>query len=167
MLLTVLQHPDPRLRIKARPVEAFTPRHQELADDLFETMYAAKAIGLAASQVDVHEQLVVLDVSEGRDQPELFVNAQVLERSTPGLVEESCLSLPGVVASVQRPTVIRIRAMAKDGSWYERSLEGLLAVCLQHELDHLEGRLFIDRLPFFERLRVRRRLRSHLAGAGA
>jgi peptide deformylase len=158
-LLKILEHPDPRLRTKAQPVAAFTPQLAQLVADLFETMYASKAIGLAATQVDVHQRLLVSDVSGDQSAPELFINPEIVSRSTPGMVEESCLSVPGIVASVERATKVRVRAVDRSGQVYERDVEDLLAVCLLHELDHLDGQLFIDRLPFLERMRVRQKLK--------
>jgi peptide deformylase len=151
--LPILEYPDPRLRTRARPVGAFTPELSRLADDLFETMYAARAIGLAATQVDVHLRLVAIDVSGRAESPELFIDPEVVETSQPGMVEESCLSLPGIVGNVGRATRVRVRAIDRDGRTYLRDLEGVLAVCLLHEIDHLDGILFTDRLSFFERLR--------------
>jgi peptide deformylase len=158
-LLKILEHPDPRLRTKAQPVGLFTPQLARLVEDMFETMYAAKAIGLAATQVDVHQRLLVADVSGNQSAPELFINPEILARSTPGMVEESCLSVPGIVANVERATKVRVRAVDRQGQPYEREVEDLLAVCLLHELDHLAGQLFIDRLPFLERMRVRQKLK--------
>jgi peptide deformylase len=162
--LAILEHPDPRLRTKATPVRAFTPALARLAEDMFETMYATKAIGLAATQIDVRERLLVIDVSDAQDAPELFVNPEIIGTSATGIVEESCLSLPGIVGNVQRATKVRMRGVDREGASYERELEGLLAVALQHEIDHLDGRLFVDRLSFFARLRLRGRLRSAKGG---
>jgi len=155
----ILEYPDPRLNLRSQPVEAFGPGLARLVDDLFETMYAARAIGLAAPQVNVHQRVLTLDVSERRNQPEVFINPEVLARRYPGMVEESCLSVPGFVASVPRYTRIQVRAFDRAGNASVRELEGQIAVCLLHEIDHLEGKLFIDRLPFFRRRRVRRQLR--------
>jgi len=165
--LAVLEYPDPRLRTKARPVSAFDESLQRLIADMFETMYAARGIGLAASQVDVHLQVITIDISEDANSPQVFINPIILSRGNIGLVEESCLSLPGVLVDVRRATQLRVRAQDTAGSLYDRDLEGVPAVCLQHEMDHLDGRLFVDRLSLFKRLRIRRRLglsrRSHAA----
>jgi peptide deformylase len=169
--LTILEYPDRRLRTKARPVSSFDATLQRLIADMFETMYAARGIGLAASQVDVHLRVIAIDASAQADTPEVFVNPKILSRGKIGLVEESCLSLPGVVANVQRATQVRVRAQDAVGSFHDRDLEGLPAVCLQHEMDHLDGRLFVDHLSWFKRLQIRRRSRlgrlSHAASEPA
>jgi len=152
--LAVLEYPDPRLRIVASPVQVFDTALSQLIDDLLETMYAASAIGLAATQVDVHRQVVVLDVSGNASAPQVFINPEVLARDTPGMVEESCLSVPGVVDVVPRATRLRVRALDPTGASSERRVEGLAAVCLLHEMDHLAGRLFVDHLSYFKRLRL-------------
>lgn len=156
----ILEYPDPRLALRSQPVEAFGPDLARLVDDLLETMYAARAIGLAAPQVDVRQRVLTIDVSERQNQPEVFINPEVLARKYLGMVEESCLSVPGFVASVPRFTRIQVRVFDRSGSARVRELEGQMAVCLLHEIDHLEGKLFIDRLPFFRRRRVRRQLRA-------
>ncbi len=156
--LDILAYPDPRLRMKALPVREFDDALARLIDDLFETLYAARGIGLAATQVNVQLLLIVIDVSEDRSKPEVFINPQILARDQIGLVEESCLSVPGIVENVARATALTVRAVDRRGTPYMRDLDGLLAVCLQHEIDHLDGTLFVDRLPFFKRLRTRRRL---------
>jgi peptide deformylase len=158
--LPLLQYPDPRLRLRAAPISSWSDELEQLASDMFETMYATRAIGLAAPQVGAAVCLVVLDVSEHKDQPELFINPEVVEGRRVGMVEESCMSVPGVVGSVARPTRTRVRAVDREGTPYERALEDLAAVCLSHEIDHLGGVLFVDRLSFFSRLRVRRTLRE-------
>ena len=159
-LLKIIEHPDPRLRTRAQPVAVFTPQLARLVEEMFETMYAARAIGLAATQVDVHQRLLVADVSADQRAPELFINPEIVSCSRPGMVEESCLSVPGIVASVERATRVRVRAVDRAGQVYERAVEDLLAVCLLHEVDHLDGQLFIDRLPFLERMRVRQKLKA-------
>jgi peptide deformylase len=156
--LTILEYPDPRLRTKARPVTAVTPELATLIDDMFETMNATRAIGLAATQVDVHVRIVTIDVSGEGSGPELFINPEIVSKRTTALVEESCMSLPGFVAKVERAIRVRVRAVDREGRPYERDLEDLLAVCLQHEIDHLDGKLFVDRLPFFARLRAKKQL---------
>jgi peptide deformylase len=156
--LKILEYPDPRLKARALPVVDFGPAFQRLADDLVETLHASGGIGLAAPQVAAPLQALVIDVSPDRRAPRLFANPKVLERSAVGIVEESCLSVPGIVENVRRHTRVRAQACGRDGTPFECELEGLEAVCLLHELDHLEGKLFIDRLGFYQRLRVRRRL---------
>jgi peptide deformylase len=157
-LLSILAYPDPRLRVRAAPVQRFDAALERLVDDMFETMYASRAIGLAASQVDVHRQVVTIDVSGRGAAPEVYVNPRLLEQRRPCLVEESCLSVPGVVELVRRPTVLRVRAQDRRGVVHERELSGLSAACLGHEMDHLAGRLFIDRLSLIKRLRMRAQL---------
>jgi peptide deformylase len=156
--LSILEYPDPRLRIRAEPVLAFDAALACLIEDLVETLQASGGIGLAATQVGVPRRIVAIDVSEKRDAPEVFINPEILSSSHPGRVEESCLSLPGIVGTVKRATRLRVRALDRGGAPFERSADGLLAVCLQHEIDHLGGRLFVDRLPLLRRLSASRRL---------
>jgi peptide deformylase len=156
--LPVLAYPDRRLRLAAQPVGELTPELERLVEDMFETMYATNAIGLAAPQVDVHKRIVTIDVSGDRSAPELFVNPVIVSASRMAMVEESCLSVPGIVANVERATRLSVRAVDRTGATYERDLEDLLAVCLQHEIDHLDGKLFVDRLPLLTRFRVKRKL---------
>jgi peptide deformylase len=158
MRRAVLAHPDPRLRTVARPVTEFDAALSQLVDDLLETMYAARAIGLSATQVDVHQRVAVLDVSADGSAPQVYVNPEVLSQDTIGMVEESCMSVPGVLDSVRRATRLRVRAQGRDGVPFERRVEGMHAVCLLHEIDHLDGRLFVDRLSWLRRLRWRRTL---------
>jgi peptide deformylase len=156
----VLVDPDPRLRQRCRPVEAFDGALDALVHDLLDTMYAAPAIGLSAPQLGVPLRVVVLDVSPDRSAPEVFVNPEVLEQGMLALVEESCLSVPGVVANVRRNIRARVRAFDRRGQPFEAALADLRAVCLLHEVDHLEGRLFTDRLPAWRRLMLRLRGRA-------
>ncbi len=169
-LLPILEYPDPRLRTKALPVTVFDAALQRRIDDLFETMYAAPGIGLAATQVDWHQRLIVIDVSEQSDQREVFINPQILSREGQALGEEGCLSVPGIYDDVQRAERVRVRAQDATGKVIERDLEGILAVCLQHEMDHLEGRLFVDYLSELKRQRIRKKLdkerRERAAGRG-
>jgi peptide deformylase len=153
--LAILEHPDPRLRRTARPVTEFGAPLQRLVDDMFETMYAARSIGLAATQVDEHLQVIVMDVSGAATDPRVFINPEILSRQGVGMVEEGCLSLPGVQESVQRSLALRVRALDRHGASSEHELEQMHAVCLQHEADHLAGILFIDRLAFWRKLRLR------------
>lgn len=168
-LLTILEYPDPRLRTKAREVLAgdFTAAFQRLLDDMFETMYAAPGVGLAASQVDVHLRFMVIDVSEGRDAPHVFVNPRILRREGVQMCQEGCLSVPGINADVGRAERIRVAALDRHGQPFELDAEGLFAVCIQHEMDHLEGKLFVDYLSPLKQEMVKRRLakqrRAHAA----
>jgi peptide deformylase len=157
-LLTILEYPDPRLRTRARPVEEFDAALGKLIDDMFETMYAAPGIGLAATQVDVHQRLIVIDVSAEHNEPLVFINPEILVRDGVGITEEGCLSVPGVFDEVQRAAKVRVRAQDGTGAVFERDLEGVLAVCLQHEMDHLEGKLFVDYLSDLKRDRIRKKL---------
>jgi peptide deformylase len=156
--LAILEYPDPRLRKTAKPVAAVDDAVRQLAADLLETMYAAKGIGLAATQVDVHRRVLVLDVSEERNQPMVFINPELLSAEGRGPGEEGCLSVPDVYDKVQRATRIRVRALGVDGNSFEMEADGLLAVCIQHEMDHLEGKLFVDYLSELKRQLIRRRL---------
>jgi peptide deformylase len=133
---------------------------RQLIDDLLETMYAAKGVGLAASQVDIHRRVLVLDISDGRDQPMAFVNPEILEAegSAPG--EEGCLSLPGIYDKLERAARVRVRALDRNGEPFELEADGMLAVCIQHEMDHLEGKLFVDYLSELKRQLIRRRLQK-------
>ncbi len=156
--LTILEYPDPRLRTRATPVAAVDARLRELIDDMLETMYAANGIGLAATQIDVHQRLLVADVSEGRNLPQVFINPEILSRDGKATAQEGCLSVPGYYDDVERAERIRVRAQGRDGKTFERDLEGLLAVCVQHEIDHLDGRLFVDYLSEMKRQRVRKKI---------
>ena len=156
--LAILEYPDPRLRKKAAPVTVFDDALRQLADDMLDTMYAARGVGLAATQVDRHVRLIVLDVSDGRDCPLVLVNPELLllEGSGPG--EEGCLSVPGIYDKLTRATHIRARAAGVDGRPFEMDADGLVAVCIQHEMDHLDGKLFVDYLSELKRQLIRRRL---------
>ena len=158
-LLPILEFPDPRLRTKAVPVEQVDDRIRTLVEDMFETMYDAPGIGLAASQVDVHERVIVMDISEDRNDPRVFINPEV-EVLDPelGTYDEGCLSVPGFYETVHRPRRIRVTALDRNGDRYTEELDGLLAICLQHEIDHLEGKLFVDYLSPLKRHRIRSKL---------
>ena len=154
----ILQFPDPRLRTCAKRVEVFDQALQLLIDDMFETMYEAPGIGLAATQIDVHQQVVVIDVSEAGDAPQVFINPELLEvGETSDVAEEGCLSIVGYTDEVERPTTVVVSAQDRQGQPYRLEADGLLARCIQHEVDHLEGRLFIDTLSALKRNRLKRR----------
>ena len=159
-LLDILEFPDPRLRTKARPVapEQIDDAFRALVDDMLETMYAAPGIGLAATQVDVHQRFMVIDVSEDKNQPLLFINPEILDRQGSQVYQEGCLSVPGIFADVERAEQITVRALDRDGQPFEITTDGLLAVCIQHEIDHLDGKVFIDYLSPLKREMVRKRL---------
>ena len=157
-LLPILEFPDPRLRTKAVPVDPVRladPGFQRLLDDMFETMYAAPGIGLAASQVDVHQRFMVIDVSEEKDRPLVFVNPEIVSRAGEQVYQEGCLSVPGIYADVTRAEEIDVRFLDRDGKPQELRVDGLLAVCIQHEMDHLDGKLFVDYLSPLKREMVR------------
>jgi peptide deformylase len=158
-LLQILEFPDPRLRTRALPVKQVTARIQTLIDDMFETMYAAPGIGLAASQVDVHERVIVMDLSDDHSAPRVFINPEikVIDEDL-GSYDEGCLSVPGFYETVQRPKVITVEALDRDGNPFTEELDGLMAICLQHEIDHLEGKLFVDYLSALKRQRIRGKL---------
>jgi len=159
--LPILEFPDPRLRTKAAPVDPAwlaEPATQRLLDDMFETMYEAPGIGLAASQVDVHRRFMVIDVSEERNRPLVFVNPQITAQSGHQVYQEGCLSVPGIFADVTRAGTITVTALDRHGQPFELQADGLLAVCVQHEMDHLEGKLFVDYLSPLKREMVRKKL---------
>ena len=157
-ILKILEYPDPRLRTKAEPVTAVDDEIRRLAADMLETMYAAPGIGLAATQINVHKRMLVADVSEEKDAPHVFINPEIVEERGVETMEEGCLSVPGIYESVSRADWVRVRALGLDGEPFEMELEGLLAVCVQHEMDHLEGKLFVDYLSDLKRQRIRKRL---------
>jgi|TARA_R110000850_G_scaffold145635_1_gene267823 peptide deformylase len=158
-LLEILEYPDPRLRTIAKPVKEVTPQINSLIDDMFETMYDAPGIGLAASQVDQHIQLIVMDISEEKDSPLVFINPEItvldgdLEK-----MQEGCLSVPGFYEDVSRIEHVLIKALDREGNIFELEATGLLAVCIQHEMDHLNGKLFVDYLSTLKRNRIKKKL---------
>jgi peptide deformylase len=156
--LPIVEFPDPRLRTVARPVQAVDGRIRQLIDDMFETMYEAPGIGLAATQVDVHERLLVLDVSEDKSYPMVFINPEILSAEGSQVYQEGCLSVPGIYADVKRAEKIVVRALDRDGQPFELTAEGLLSVCIQHEMDHLAGKVFVDYLSPLKRELVRKKL---------
>lgn len=158
-VLQILEFPDPRLRTVAKPVETVDNSIRTLIDNLYETMYDASGIGLAATQVNVHSRILVMDVSEDHDQPRTFINPEItVLDETLGHYDEGCLSVPGFYEEVQRPQRIRVHALGRDGEPFEEELDGLEAVCLQHEVDHLDGKLFVDYISPLKRQRIRRKL---------
>lgn len=156
--LTILRFPDPRLRKPALPVETVDDRIRTLVSDMLETMYEAPGIGLAATQVNVQKRIVVMDVSEAKNQPLVFINPTLLEKEGESEMEEGCLSVPGFYEAVKRAARVRVSALDRDGDPFELDVSGLLAVCIQHELDHLDGKLFVDYLSALKRDRIRRKL---------
>jgi len=157
--LTILEFPDPRLRTVAAPVKVVDDSIRQLIDDMFETMYDAPGVGLAATQVDVHQQVIVIDVSEEKNQPLVFINPaiEVLDDELREY-DEGCLSVPGFYEPVSRPARVRVRALDRDGNPFELEPEDLLAVCIQHEVDHLRGKLYVDYLTPLKRNRIRHKL---------
>jgi peptide deformylase len=166
--LNILEYPDPRLRTVAQPVTVFDGKLRQLVADMAETMYAAPGIGLAATQVDRHIQLIVIDVSETKDQLRVFVNPRILSASEETVVcEEGCLSVPGIYDEVRRPARVRVQAQDADGKPFELDCEGLLAVCVQHEMDHLSGKVFVDYLSALKQDRIRTKLKKRRAREAA
>lgn len=157
-VLQVLTFPDERLRTVAKPVEKVTPEIQQFIDDMIETMYAEEGIGLAATQVDFHQRIVVIDVSETRDQPMVLINPKITDKRGDDGIEEGCLSVPGARALVPRAHEVSVTAQDRDGNPFSFEAEDLLAICVQHELDHLEGKLFVDYLSPLKRKRIRDKL---------
>ena len=156
--LKILEFPDPKLRTKASPVGDVDDRIRTLIDDMFETMYDAPGIGLAATQVDVHERLLVADVSSDQTEPHALINPVIVEKDGETVSDEGCLSVPGYYEPVKRAEHIRVRFLDRDGKEVEMEAEGLLAICIQHEMDHLDGKLFVDYLSEAKRSRIRKRL---------
>ncbi len=159
--LPILEFPDPRLRtvaVDVSPAQIASAEFQQLLDDMFETMYDAPGIGLAASQVDVHQRFMVIDVSDENNAPMVFINPQIIDRDGEQIYQEGCLSVPGIFADVTRANAITVQAIGRDGQPFELQAEGLLAVCVQHEMDHLLGKLFVDYLSPLKREMVRKKL---------
>lgn len=157
-VLEILHHPDPRLREVAQPVTEFDDALQQFIDDLFETMYAAPGVGLAATQVGDTRRVAVLDCSEEKTDQMVIINPEIIAADDPQVMEEGCLSVPGFSEKIQRNNHIRFRALDRKGEPYEMEAEGLLAQCIQHELDHLDGKLYIDKLSSLKRDRIRKKL---------
>lgn len=160
--LPILRYPDPRLYTVAKPVAVVDDRIRRLADDMLETMYAADGVGLAATQVDVHERLIVMDTSETHDQPRVLINPELVTGSDDWILgEEGCLSVPQIYEKVERHARVRVRALDRDGQPYEFDAEGLAAVCVQHEMDHLMGKVFVEYLSPLKQTRIRSKLKKH------
>jgi peptide deformylase len=157
-VLTVLHYPDDRLRTVAAAVPEVTAEIKQLTADMLDTMYAENGIGLAATQVNVHKRVVVIDISENRDEPMIFINPEIIAKSGDTEYEEGCLSVPQSYAKVERASAVTVKAQNEKGEWFELQAEGLLAICLQHELDHLVGKLFIDYLSPLKRDRIKKKL---------
>ncbi len=157
-ILTVLHFPDPRLRTKAAPVIEVNAEIKRLVDDMFETMYQAPGIGLAATQVDVHKRILVVDISDDKSQAHCLINPQILSSEGSEKMDEGCLSVPGIYEPVERAERIVVRALNQQGVSFDLNAEGLLAVCIQHEMDHLEGKLFVDYLSGLKRQRIRKKM---------
>lgn len=157
--LDILRYPDPRLHTVAKPVAEVDDRIRELVDNMLETMYAAEGVGLAATQVDVHERVIVLDTSEGRDEPRVLINPELVQRSDEmTLGDEGCLSVPTIYDKVSRHARVRVRALNRAGESYEFDAEGLLSVCVQHEMDHLMGKVFVEYLSPLKRDRIKTKM---------
>ena len=165
-LLNILHFPDPRLRNKAQPVNEVDDGVRRLVDDMFETMYAAPGIGLAAVQVNDPRRVIVVDISEDRSRPLALINPEILAKDGEEEMDEGCLSVPGVYETVRRAERIRVRALDRDGQVFEREVDGLLAVCIQHEIDHLDGKLFVDYLSNLKRQRIRKKLEKEARQGG-
>ena len=156
-LRTILEFPDPRLRTRAQPVTEFDDALGTLIADMLETMYAAPGIGLAATQVDVHKRVLVIDISADRNEPLVLINPEILSREGEATTEEGCLSVPGIFDEVKRASKVRVRFRDRTGATFERDYEDILAVCIQHEMDHLEGKLFVDYLSELKRERLKKK----------
>ena len=165
-LLPILEYPDPRLKKVATPVAAVTADIRKLVRDMADTMYAAPGVGLAATQVDVHKRVIVIDISEGKDELRVFINPELLSAEGQAECEEGCLSVPGYYDKVTRAARIRVRAKDEHGAMFEYDAEGLLAVCIQHEMDHLQGKVFVEYLSPLKRARLAAKLRKKQRLAG-
>jgi len=158
-LLPILRYPDPRLHTVAEPIESVDDALRQLADDMLQTMYDAEGVGLAATQVDVHRRLIVMDTSEGRDEPRVLINPELVDKSEEMVLgDEGCLSVPTIYDKVERHARVRVRALGRDGQPYEFDAEGLTAVCVQHEMDHLLGKVFVEYLSPLKRERIKSKM---------
>jgi len=160
--MDILIFPDKRLRTVATPVEQFDDALQQLIDDMFETMYDAPGIGLAATQVNVHQQVVVMDLSEAKDEPIVFINPEILEKTGTEEMQEGCLSIPGVYETIQRAEKVTVTALDRHGEKFTLDADELLAVCIQHEVDHLEGKMFVDYLSPLKKNRIRKKMEKYV-----
>lgn len=159
-ILEILQYPDPRLAIPAQRVEKIGAETRQLVDDMVETMYAAPGVGLAATQVDVHQQIVVIDVSEDRSDLRVFINPEITRREGMATNQEGCLSVPGIFDNVERAESVTVTALDRNGSRFTLNASGLLATVIQHELDHLQGKVFVERLSDLKQNRIRAKLKK-------
>jgi len=159
-LRAILHYPDPRLRTVAKPVEAVDDSVRQLVDDMAETMYDAPGIGLAATQIDVHRRVIVIDTSQDRDELRVFINPKIVARDGESVHEEGCLSVPGIYENVRRADRVTVQALDRDGNPFELEAEGLLAVCIQHEIDHLDGKVFVDYLSPLKQQRIGKKLQK-------
>ncbi|PML76400.1 peptide deformylase [Enterovibrio norvegicus] len=157
-VLQVLTFPDDRLRTVAKPVENVTPEIQKIVDDMLETMYDEEGIGLAATQVDIHQRIVVIDISDNREEAMVLINPEIIEKRGEDGIEEGCLSVPGARALVPRASEVTVKALDRDGNAYQFDADDLLAICVQHEFDHLEGKLFVDYLSPLKQQRIKQKL---------
>lgn len=164
-ILNILHFPDDRLRTKAKPVTEVTEKHRTLIKNMLETMYDAPGIGLAATQVNVHERILVIDISENKNEPITLINPEILQKDGDQEFDEGCLSVPGIYETVHRAEKVRIKALNKEGENFEMNAEGLLAVCIQHEIDHLDGKLFVDYLSQLKKQRIRKKLEKQQKNA--
>jgi peptide deformylase len=164
-ILNILHFPDKRLRTVAKPVVEVTDKHRTLISNMLETMYDAPGIGLAATQVNVHERILVIDISEEKNQPIVLINPEILEKEGDQEFDEGCLSVPGIYETLHRAEKVHVKALNKEGESLEMDADGLLAVCIQHEMDHLEGKLFVDYLSQMKKLRIRKKLEKQQKNA--
>ena len=164
-ILNILHFPDDRLRTIAKPVTEVTNKHRTLISNMLETMYDAPGIGLAATQVNVHERILVIDISEDKNQPIVLINPEILAKEGDQEYDEGCLSVPGIYETLHRAEKVRVKALNKEGESFEMTAEGLLAVCIQHEMDHLQGKLFVDYLSQLKKQRIRKKLEKQQRSA--
>ncbi len=164
-ILNILHFPDDRLRTIAKPVTTVTDKHRALISNMLETMYDAPGIGLAATQVNVHERILVIDISDDKNDPIVLINPEILEKDGDQEFDEGCLSVPGIYETVHRAENIRVKALNKEGKSFEMGAHGLLAVCIQHEIDHLQGKLFVDYLSQLKKQRIRKKLEKQRKNA--
>ncbi|NOZ52136.1 MAG: peptide deformylase [Gammaproteobacteria bacterium] len=157
-ILNILHYPDPRLRKKALPVSQVDETVKRLVEDMFETMYQAPGIGLAATQADIQKRIIVIDISEHKNEPLCFINPEIIRRDGVEEMEEGCLSVPGIYERVERAEQVIVRALDREGESFDMQVSGLLSACIQHEMDHLEGKLFVDYLSELKRQRIRKKM---------